>query len=197
MALKSYIREMGKQAEIQEADGSASALNLLDKNQYDLMILDIRIPDGSALELIEKTRQIHPLIKILMYSGHDERINAIRYIQAGANGYLWKGASSEEHVLALGSMFNTGQYISSNLQQYLIETNQNHSSYIDKSNPISSLTKREQQVMELLLEGKWNKEIAYILNLKENTISTYKTQILEKMGVENIIELAKKMELYT
>ncbi|WP_254561374.1 response regulator [Dyadobacter diqingensis] len=194
MGIDFLITDMFQQVDVQQAASFTLALTLLQKNKFDLIILDINIPGGEHSRMINSIRAIQDNARILVFSGSEEEIYALHYLHAGANGFLSKGSSEDEYKVAINAVINDGKYISSKVQQLMVQ-NILDNKYVS-SNPLEDLSKRELEVMHLLVQGKWTKEIATILDLKETTISTYKSRIFEKLDVTNVIEMFKKLELY-
>ncbi|HEV7378306.1 MAG TPA: response regulator transcription factor [Dyadobacter sp.] len=183
------IKDINPEATIQTATTFPEARLLLEKEDFNLVILDIDLPGGENLKMMDIIRKIQPEIFILVQSAFDEHLYAMPYLQAGADGFVSKKASPEEFKTALNTVTDGKKYLSYAVQQTLLanigEPKQN----------LNQLTPSELQVMQLLIEGKWTKEIAHVLNLKQNTISTYKRRIFDKLNVRDSIELAKKMSL--
>jgi two-component system invasion response regulator UvrY len=194
MGIDFLITDMFQQVDVQQAASFTLALTLLQKNKFDLIVLDINIPGGEHSRMINSIRAIQDNARILVFSGSEEEIYALHYLHAGANGFLSKGSSEDEYKVAITAVINDEKYISSKVQQLMVK-NILDSKYAS-SNPLEDLSKRELEVMYLLIQGKWTKEIATILDLKETTISTYKSRIFEKLEVTNVIEMFKKLELY-
>lgn len=192
MGLKVLLTEMFSQVDIHFAISFQETIKLVESTQYDLIILDINIEGGNNVKMISSIREFWPQQIVLVYSGYDEQLYALHYIQAGANGFLSKNASDEEHKIAIYSVLNSGKYISNVVQERLL------SKVFEKKSPdpFEHLSSRETQIMLMLAEGKWTKEIATTLNLKLSTISTFKARIFEKLNVTNSVELAKKLELH-
>ncbi|WP_159467083.1 response regulator transcription factor [Dyadobacter sp. 3J3] len=194
MGIDFIITDLFQPVDVHQVSNFIDAIALIQKNIFDLIVLDINIPGGENSRMINKIRGIQPNVKILVFSGSEEEIYALHYIHAGANGFLSKGASEDEYKAAIMAVINNGKYVSGKVQQQMVK-NILDSKYAS-SNPLEDLSKRELEVMHLLAQGKWTKEIATLLNLKETTISTYKARIFEKLEVANIIEMFKKLELY-
>jgi len=188
LGTKITILDIDPEAKIYTASSFPEGLTILGKEHIDVVILDIDVPGSENLKMTDSIREIKPKTLILIHSAYDEELYAIPYLQAGANGYLSKQSSSEEFKTALTTVLEDKKYLSYNMQQMLIENGGDH----DVS---SYLTAGEFQVMQLLVEGKWTKEIASILDLKQNTVSTYKRRIFDKLGVRDAIELSKKVAL--
>jgi len=194
IGLRQLISEADSKATVAQSDNFPGGLVLLDQEKFDLLILDIDIPGGENIRMMEIIRKKQPEILILIHSGYDEDVYALPYMQAGADGFLSKQASHEEFQAAFKALMNRGKYVSYRIQQALLNNLGDNSSK-KLQNPIMTLSPREMLVMQLLIEGKWTKEIASQLNVKENTISTYKRRIFDKLEVTDEIELSKKVSL--
>jgi len=194
MGIEFLILDMFTKIDVQQAANFQETLNKLSTTSFDLVLLDINIPGGENNRMISIIRKIQPGVKVMIFSGLEEEIYALHYLNAGANGYLSKGASEEEYKVAITAVLEKGKYVSGKVQRLMVKNildskNSGH-------NPLEELSRRELEVMYLLAQGKWTKEIATILDLKETTISTYKSRIFEKMEVTNVIEMFRKLELY-
>ncbi|GLU54862.1 response regulator transcription factor [Dyadobacter frigoris] len=194
MGLGHLIFDTDPKANVTQSDSFPAGLSLLGNEKFDLLILDIDIPGGENIRMMEMVRQRQPDILILIHSGYDEQVYALPYMQAGADGFLSKQASHDEFQAAYKALMNRGKYVSYRIQQTLLNNLGDNNSKGLK-NPIMTLSPREMLVMQLLTEGKWTKEIASILKVKENTISTYKRRIFDKLDVSDEIELSKKVSL--
>jgi len=188
------IKSIFLDAQVIETETMDQAITQLESRPFDLLILDINIPGGNNLQMIDAVRLRQPSIKILMFSGCDEHLFALNFIQAGADGYLIKHSTEEEIRSALRMVMNNEKYLSAAVKDQLIA--QLNQSKTRAENPINYLSSREKEVLNLLIKGNSMAQIADILHLQLTTISTYKTRIFEKMGVENIVELLEKAKLY-
>ncbi|WP_159799866.1 response regulator transcription factor [Flavobacterium sp. MK4S-17] len=157
-----------------------------------LLILDINLPGGNTVKMIEQAKQIQPEMKILMFSAFDEEQYALRYIHSGADGYLNKLTSEDKIAEAVQTIIDGGKYISEKVKEKIFENALNNTHY----NPLESLSNREIEIAELLVQGEGNLEIANRLNIQMSTVSTYKNRIFEKLEVNNIVSLVEKYKLY-
>jgi len=189
------MKEKFQPVNIHVADFFSAALDILDHTKMTMVIMDITVPGGGNASMIKSMRLKQPGVPILVYTGRDEKLNAISYIKAGANGFLSKNCCEADIVTAIDTVLDKKRYFSNDLWQLII-TNFAENNALG-ANPMELLTKRELEITELLIDGKWTKEIAETLDLKETTISTHKLRIFQKMKVSNVIELFKKIELYT
>ncbi|GGN02444.1 DNA-binding response regulator [Dyadobacter beijingensis] len=174
-----------------EADTFPEALRIVSSQKLDLIVLDINLPDGEGFQMIEKIRRIQPEVLIMMFSGVDEEIYAAHYLRVGANGFVSKTSSTEEVRAAITAMFDIGRYMSPDVAEALLRGPFARPGR--NGNPLVMLSQRELEVMDLLVQGKWTKEIATFLNITGSSVSTYKTRIFEKLGVSTVLELYQRV----
>ena len=186
------LKDMYEGATVYQIESFSEIIKTLNKNPINLLILDITFPDGSSLNIIPTLKKIQPDLKILIFSGFDEDIYAVRYINAGANGYLNKLSSEEEIKHAIKSVMTSGKYTSQNIQDKIVN------SFILKkpANPLEQLSNREIEIAKLLVDGHSNIDISKSLSLKKTTVSTYKNRIFEKLSIETLSELIQIFNLY-
>lgn len=185
------LKEVFKGIIITHADSFDEVISKLRKKQ-DLIFLDINLPGGNSTKMIEKIRQNHPDLLILMFSAYDETQYALRYIHAGANGFLNKDSSDPEIIKAVRSVIETGKYISDIVKEKILENALNKTPI----NPLESLSDREIEVAELLVSGEGNLEISNKLNIQMTTVSTFKNRIFEKLGINNVVRLVEILKIY-
>lgn len=171
--------------EISQASNLQQVLESVKTNPIDIAIIDAHFPDGNSLSILPELKKIRPEMKILVFTGIDENIHALRYLNAGADGFLSKMNEEEEIEEAIKKMINFGEYISPTTQALLKSSIKNP----NLVNPLSSLTERELQIAEMYAEGLGNLEIANRLEVKQNTVSTIKRRIFDKLEIENLVEL--------
>lgn len=181
MVLEKKIEDVA----ISNAENFFEAIAQLRENTFDLVILDINIPGGKSTEMITDLRAIQPLVKILMFSAHEEEQYALKYISAGANGYLNKLSSEEKMMFAINSIFESSSYISAELLTKLVDAKTSKKVI----NPLEVLSKRELQIAQLLINGNGNLEISNMLDIHMSTVSTYKARVFEKLKINNLVEL--------
>ena len=160
-------------------------LRLVDEGEWDVVVLDITLPDRSGLDALKDVKAMRPGLPVLILSMHPEDQYALRVLKAGASGYMNKDSASEELVNAVRRVVGGGRYVSPSMAERLAAVV--GGDY--ERPPHDSLSDREFQVMCMLASGKRLKEVAEELYLSSKTVSTYRTRILEKMGMENNAEL--------
>lgn len=186
------IRELYPDAEIVEAETFDEVLKALGKRFFDLLLLDINIPGGDNLQMMQAVHLRQKDLPILIFSSYEEHLYAIRFMQAGAMGYLHKTTSPEEIKRAIQDVLKKGKYISREVRDQLVNQ------LLDpdkKQNDTTALSNREMEVMQLLIKGASPSDIKAKLNIRDSTISSYKAKIFEKLNVSNIIELVEKVKL--
>lgn len=186
------LKELYQDAKVYEFNCISDVIKKLHTTAIDLLLLDITFPNGNTLNIISVLKTIQPKLKILIFSGLDEDIYAVRSINAGANGYLSKLSNEDEIKSAIIEVMNFRKYLSRNIQEKIMDN------YIFRkpSNPIEQLTNRELEITGLIVEGYKSTEIATALNIQKSTVSTYKNRIYEKLNVDNLPDLIKMFTLY-
>ncbi|WP_031530161.1 response regulator transcription factor [Dyadobacter crusticola] len=190
LGLKLIITEIYPQSEVFQASTFEEGLAFLSENKLDLIVLDIGIPDGENEQMINKINRIDKEVKILINTGFDEKVYAATYLRAGADGFISKNADSETLKQALVLMAKKKKYINPELLY-----SPNSEPNLIRIKGSIALSPIEARVAELLLEGKWLKEIGAILDISPSTVSTHKQRIFTKLDVNNIIDLARKFNL--
>ncbi len=195
LGLELLIKKVIKKCSVYMAANFEAALRKLKDQKFDVMLLDLGIPGGHASEMIHTFLKVQPDLRILVCSGRDELANAPGCIHAGAFGFLPKNAPDIEAQTAVEMVMQGKKYISNLVQAKIV----NDFMYGQNStlNPIEMLSPREKEVMDLMLKGCTSKQICSILRIKFSTVSSHKNRVYQKMGVENSIDLFKKVEYYT
>jgi len=169
-----------------EASNFVELLELLHKNSYDLLVLDLNMGDQNGISTIRKISDEFPSLMILVLSMFPEDPYAIKSIHAGASGYLNKKVLGEELKNAIDTILNGKVYLNPKYEDMLL-----YGTNLSKNSirAIDTLSEREYLVYKMTTSGISNKEIAETLNLSPKTISTYRTRILEKLSLNNINQL--------
>ena len=172
---------------IKEAANGREVLEMFEKEAYDLLLLDISLPDQSGLNLLQTIKRKWPATCVLMLSMHPQEQYAIRSLSSGASGYLTKDAAAEELMLAVKKIAENGKYISQSLANCLASS---FNTEIDQ--PLhEKLSEREFESMIRLAKGKSLKEIGIELFISNKTVSTYRHRIMEKMKLKKNTDLAR------
>ena len=183
--LKEILLEEFPDANFQEASDGQELIRKMRSDKFDVIISDVSMPGKNGLEALKVIKAESPTIPVLVLSIHPEELYAIRVLKAGASGYLTKESAPEELVKAVHMIMMGRKYITPSLAEKMAS---NLDSDITKL-PHELLSDRELDVLKLIAGGKTVSEIAVILSLSVNTISTYRSRVLEKMNLKSNSEL--------
>ena len=168
-----------------EAASGLEAIQLIRTNQYDVVVLDLSMPDKNGVDTLHDLKHIAPDLPVLILSGYAEEQYALNLMRSGCKGYLSKDAEPDEIIKAIRTIANGRRYISSELADLMT----NELSHPSEKLLHEMLSKREFQVFFKLAGGLSPTDIAAELNISIKTVSTYRTRILEKMSLRTNAEL--------
>jgi len=177
VGLKQLIASEFKAAVFGEAENGDKALELVRKQSWDVVLLDITMPGSSGIDVLKKMLTFRPGLPILILSMHPEDTYATCVLKQGAAGYVVKNSGGEELINAVRKALAGQKYVSNSLAEKLALNLGNPAD----NKPHEALSSRESQVLRLLGTGKSVKEISFELGLSGRTISTYRARLLEKM----------------
>ena len=153
----------------------------------DVIIMDVTMPEMNGIEAASLLRDKHPEIRIVMLSMHSSSEHVYRALSAGATGYLLKESSGEEIVTAVHTVHAGRTYMSSALQTLERRSPTRESG----TGPLASLSTRERQVLQLVVEGRSSAEIAALVHLSPKSIDTYRSRLMKKLGISDVTGLVK------
>jgi len=187
--IRQLLQEATMSVELGEATNGIEAMSMVRSNEWDLVLLDIKLPDRSGVELLKLIKSENPKLPVLMLSSYPESQYAVRLIHGGAAGYLSKDADDEEILKAIETTTKGKKYLSpvvaDLLANFVYQSGQ-------KENPDSLheiLSDREYQVFLELATGAGPNLISQKLNVSAKTITTHRGRILQKMGFTNNAEI--------
>ena len=187
---KGLIQIMAEVPDIEvrgEAGDANEALAQIRAGHCDVAVIDLTMPGKSGLDLLQELRREYPRMPVLVLSMHSEDEYAVRVIKAGASGFLTKRSAPKELIGAVRKVYQGGRYISTPVAEALASSIQAGG----EGAPHEKLSDREFQVMMMIAAGRSLREIADELALSEKTIGTYRTRVLEKMGMKKNVELVR------
>jgi len=183
--LKEVIKEHFDDAIVDLSSRGYELLNMLTNNDYDIVLLDISLPDINGLEVLREIRKKKRKLHVLVLSMYPEEQYAVRALKAGANGYLTKRSASDELVQAVKQILSGKRYVTPAFAEKMVLDFESDTDLP----PHETLSDRELQVLRMIGKGKSVKEMAGELHLSSNTVRTYRTRILEKIGLKGTSEL--------
>lgn len=169
-----------------EAENGELAMRLVREKKPDVILMDIRMPGIGGLEATRKLQMAQPNIRVIALTSCEEDPFPSRLLQAGAVGYLTKGCSTEEMVLAIRRVYSGQRYISPKIAEQLAFK---HLSEAEEGSPFDILSERELQVMMMLTRGYKVQEIAKAMTLSPKTVNTYRYRLFEKLKINGDVEL--------
>ncbi|ULC60922.1 response regulator transcription factor [Flaviramulus sp. BrNp1-15] len=198
--IKALLEDQTGIAVIDEASNGKEALQVIKNNKPHVLIVDIRMPEMNGIEVVRELSKSHPDVKTLVLSMHDSEEYVVQAIQAGADGYLLKGASKEEFLKALHKVASGGKYFTGDISAIIMNNFVNGkatTAVAEKPdrNPFG-LTKREKQILSLILQFKNNKDIADELQISKRTAEVHRFNLMKKLEVKNLMELSNKAREY-
>lgn len=172
-------------------DNGEAIFDFLKNSAVDIVICEIDLPKLNGITALRRLNKEFPHIKVIMFSAQPEEVYAINTIKAGASGYLGKTANIVTLKEAILKVHDGGIYLSNDLAQSLALGNR-----VSRSGSFyKKLSTREVEVLKLISTGRKNKEIAIELDINEKTVSTYKSRLMKKLNVSNIVDLINRAKL--
>jgi two-component system invasion response regulator UvrY len=190
--IKNLLNEIYAPAEVHEAIDGTSTLDAIKANNYDLVILDIQMPDTDTLGLVKVIHHQYPDTKVLIFSMGAESIFAKRFMKAGARGFISKDAPLSNLTHAINTVLEGKNYLSEKMLNKIAEESING----NPLNPFDRLSPKEFEIVMLLLSGKSVGDISSMLNLHTSTVGTHKARLFEKLEVSNLMDLSKMAKAY-
>ena len=172
-----------------EAENGRETVEMAKTLKPDVIIMDIGMPELNGIEATRQICEFLPTVRIIVLSMHNTKEHVFRAIQAGAMAYLLKGSTCSNIVKAVNSVLKGHQFFCDGIDVSW-NTCRSDSCSISKS-PIESLSQREREVLQLVVDGKTSAEIAMFLNLSPKSVETYRSRLMLKLGIENIPSLVK------
>ena len=166
------------------ATNGREAIAIAEEQQPDVILMDISMPGLNGIEAARKLRERLPAVKILFLSMHHSREHIYQALQAGAQGYLLKECAGSEVVTAVRMVMKGKQFFGQGVEPPLKGRQ-------GVKSPLASLSRREQEIMQLVVEGKTSAEIAKLLALSPKSVETYRSRLMLKLGVKNVSTLVK------
>ena len=190
--LQFIISDVVENPEIIHASSLEQILEQIKSNSFDIAILDAQFPDGNSLSIIAEIKQIQPEIKILIFTSFTEENYSLKFINEGADGFLNKLSEEIEIQKAIQEMIEKG----SSFPPFTTKMLQLSDEHIALLNPLNQLTERELEIALLYAKGYGNLEIANGLSLRQNTVSTFKKRIFDKLKVETLVDLIDLVRIH-
>jgi len=187
--IRSILESQDDIVVVGEASDGAEALEFVSNLLPDLVLMDISMPKTNGLEATRLIKERFPEVKVLILTQHDNREYIAPALGAGASGYVLKRSGRREMLNALRQVYEQGTFLTSSITQEVFQEYSQTGRNEKESE--HHLTDRERQVLQLVVEGKSNKEIAMVLGISPKTVSVHRTNIMSKLDVQNTVELLR------
>jgi len=186
--IRSLLGAMAEVAVVGEASSGEQAIELAQREQPDVVLMDIAMKGITGLEAAALMRERLPAVRVVILSMHAGEEYVLQALRAGAAGYLLKDAATGELELALRSVMRGESWLSPAVSRQVVE------GYVQRTGGDSApevLTARQREVLRLVAGGKSTKEIAFLLNLSVKTVETHRAQIMDRLGIRDVAGLVR------
>ncbi len=172
-------------------ENGKEAVDLVRQHKPDILIIDIAMPILNGIEATRKVREICPETKVIILSMLESSEHIYQALKAGAKGYLLKEAAGKEVKQAIDSVMQGNNYLSDRIEKHVIDDFLLGSVIKSEVSPIESLSGREREILQLVVEGKTSLEIGEAIFLSPKTVETYRSRLMNKLGMKDIPALVK------
>jgi DNA-binding NarL/FixJ family response regulator len=183
------LLEAAGQSVVAEASDGLEALTLCEEHQPDLVILDIGMPKLSGIEVAARSQKLKRPPRVIILSVHGDESYIMRALAAGARAYLLKSATDEDLIPAVRAVASGKPFFSPGVTAVLVEDYVRRLQQRGMTDSYDLLTDREKEVLQLLAEGRSNKEVATLLDLGLSTVETHRSNLMQKLSLHNTAEI--------
>ena len=187
--IRSLLESIDDVEVVAEAEEGREALELIAKHRPDVALLDIGMPGLNGLEVAKRTPQASPETRIIILSMHADAAYVKKALRAGVAGYLLKGASVVELPLALQAVMRGESYLTPKISRQVVEGFLRDTDA--EPGPLSGLTTRQREILQLIAEGRSMKEIAGILDISIKTVETHRLRLMERLDIHDVSGLVR------
>jgi DNA-binding NarL/FixJ family response regulator len=186
--IRALIEQIAGFQVVGEAENGEQAVEQSRKCKPDIVLMDISMPGVNGLDTTARVLKVQPNVRVIILSMHAEKEYVLQAFQAGAKGYLLKGARPTELELAISAVARGGVYISPGASQYVVESAMQHA---DETDLLKTLSPRQRQVLYYIARGEGRKAIALKLGLSAKTVDAYRSQLMRKLDIHDVASLVR------
>lgn len=157
----------------------------------DVVVMDVAMPDMNGIQATARIKEDYPAIRVIILSMQGTAEHVYRALQAGASAYLLKESAGKVLVEAVRSVSSGGRYLSPGITDTLVEDYLHQRAQAVEENPLDRLSRRETEVLQLVVEGRSSAEIAEMLSLSPKTVDTYRSRLMQKLEIDDVPSLVK------
>lgn len=174
---------------IGEASDGREAVELVDREKPDIVVMDVAMPNLNGIEAARQITAKHPATAVVVLSMHSDESYVLRALKAGARGYLLKDSAESDLITSIRTVHAGKSFFSPAISRMLVEDYVRQMQQRGLEDTYELLTTREREILQLLAEGKSNKDVANLLNLSLYTVETHRGNILQKLNLHSVPEL--------
>jgi RNA polymerase sigma factor (sigma-70 family) len=189
--LRLVLEAQGDMTVVGEAAHGRQAVRDVQRVQPDVVLMDIAMPELNGLEATQRIRDACPATQVVILSVHATTEHIFRALQAGAKGYLLKESAGQEVVEAIRAVHAGRRYVSRQIAESVIDDYAARRTAAEVKSPLEQLSPREREILQLVVEGKSSAEIADLLFLSPKTVDTYRSRLMQKLGIGDVPGLVK------
>ncbi len=189
--LRVLLESLGDIEILGEAENGRLLLKLIRKDEPDLVIVDVAMPDMNGIEAARQIKSFNPDIKVLALSMHSDSRFVTQMLKAGANGYLLKDCAFDELTVAMNTVSKNQVYLSPGITDLVVKAYLTKNAEPGETTDTGVLTSREREILQLLAEGKSTQEIATALSISSKTVDTHRRQVMTKLDLHSVAELTQ------
>lgn len=186
--IRALLEEIENVQVVAESGDGREALDLIARHLPDIALLDIGMPGLSGLEVLRRVAAVSPKTRVVMLSMHADPLYVSQALQAGAAGYLIKGASVEELPLAVKAVLSGQTYLTPRVSRAVVDGFLRDPGATD---PLAGLTGRQREILQMLAEGKSTRAIAGVLHISIKTVETHRARLMETLGIRDVAGLVR------
>ncbi|HSN01094.1 MAG TPA: response regulator transcription factor [Rudaea sp.] len=186
--LRALLEAQGDIAVVGSVDNGFEAVDSAQKLRPHVVVMDISMPDMNGIDACRRINELAPDVKVLILSMHGSTEHVYQALKAGARGYLLKESAATEVVGAVRALFAGRQYLDAKIRDTVEPDLRERNRQVS---PVDSLSMRERQILQLLVQGRSNAQIAALLSLSIKTVETYRSRLMQKLGIRNLADLVR------
>lgn len=187
--LRLLIEQQPDLGVVGEATNGREAVALTKSLRPDVAVMDISMPSLNGIEAAHQITQSHPEIAVIVLSMHADESYVLRALRAGAKGYLLKDSAESDLIEAVRAVARGKSFFSPAVSKVLLDDYMRKLKHSGVEDAYDLLTPREREILQLVAEGKSNKEVANLLNLSVYTVETHRSNIMQKLNLKGVPEL--------
>lgn len=187
--LRALLEKQADMTVVAEAGDGRESVRLAEEHTPDVVVMDIAMPNMNGIEATRRILEQNPACAVVILSMHQDESYVLRSLKAGAKGYLLKDSLRGDVVDAIRTVSRGRSYLTRKVSRILQEDYVRQMERRGVEDSYDLLTSREREILQLVAEGKANKEVAALLNISLTTVETHRTHILQKLGLHSIPDL--------